>query len=335
MCEYIELIMNQLDNLNSENIYLYFGKKVRRNNETKYSFFEAQTKEEIREDLKEVLHDNFIKLINANIIEQQDPDDEESYIKFDLEETENWTKFEPYIYSDIRNFKEISEDELNKYNKDLNKIVSLNKLKSSINHYILINETNQYIFGQITRVRPKQIFVNDKFHKLFFKDEQFSKFENDPNLEFDSEDSVLFFIDINYKIGFINKYYDYEEIFDINVHNLENAINIIRDNNFNDYCNIDIEEIIEEDRSIQKMLNRELTQIGFENFNLDVARDAYAVFTENNDNVKFDFDGNNFQIDLDNQKESFKSLIKFVGYYYNKSLDGQHIVEGTPRGFVN
>ena len=335
MCEYIELITNQLDNLNSEDLHLYFGKKTRRNNETKYSFFEAQTKENIRDDLKEVLHDNFIKLTNSNIIEQPDPDDEESYIKFDLEDKENWCKFEPYIYSNITNFKEIPETELNNYNKDLNSIESLDKLKSSINHYILIIETAQYIFGQITRVRPKQIFVNDRLHKLFFKDEQFSKFEDDPNLEFDSEDSILFFIDINYKIGFINKYHDFEEIFDINAHNLESAINLIRDNNFNNYCNIDIEEIIEEDRSIQKMLNRELTQIGFENFNLEAAREAYAVFTENNGNVKFEFDGNNFQIDLDNQKESFKSLIKFVGYYYNKSLDGEHIVEGTPRGFVN
>ena len=141
---------------------------------------------------------------------------------------------------DITNFKEIPETELNNYNKDLNSIESLDKLKSSINHYILIIETAQYIFGQITRVRPKQIFVNDRLHKLFFKDEQFSKFEDDPNLEFDSEDSILFFIDINYKIGFINKYHDFEEIFDINAHNLESAINLIRDNNFNNYCNFTI-----------------------------------------------------------------------------------------------
>ena len=116
---------------------------------------------------------------------------------------------------------------------------------------------------------------------------------------------------------------------------MENAINLVKDNNFNDYCNIDVIKLIKEDRSIQKMLNRELTRVGFENFNLDVIREAYRTFTENNDNVKFDFDGNNFQIDLNNQKDSFKSLIKFIGYYYNKSLDGEHIVEGTPRGFIN
>ena len=335
MCEYIELIKNQLDNLNSDNIHLYFGKKRRRNNETKYSFYEAHTKEGIRDDLEEILYNNFIRLINTNIIEQQDPDDDESYIKFDLEDKENWSKFEPYIYSNITNFKEIPETELDKYNKNLNSIKSLQTLKPSINHYMLINETTQYIFGQITRIRPKQIFVNDNIHKLFFKEELFSKFDNTPNLEFNSEDSVLFFIDSNYKIGFINKYHDYEEIFDINAHNLENAINLVKDNNFNDYCNIDVIKLIKEDRSIQKMLNRELTRVGFENFNLDVIREAYRTFTENNDNVKFDFDGNNFQIDLNNQKDSFKSLIKFIGYYYNKSLDGEHIVEGTPRGFIN
>ena len=50
MCEYIELIKNQLDNLNSDNIHLYFGKKRRRNNETKYSFYDVGTLKALKED---------------------------------------------------------------------------------------------------------------------------------------------------------------------------------------------------------------------------------------------------------------------------------------------
>lgn len=334
MCEYKVIIQNEIENLNQTDIYLLFGKKERRNDETRYSFFEGQTQnEDIRTAMLNILIDNFNNLIDSNIINQFDENDDESYIFFNLEAINTWNAFEPYVYMQIENFKEIPENEIGNYNKDPQQITALESLKRNLNHYVITNETEEYIFGQITRIMPKQILINDS--QLIFEEEIFTEIKEESGIKFNPISSILFFINDEFKIGFIKNYKDFQDIFDMNQQYLETALNTINDSEFSNYCDFNYEDIINHDRNIQKMLNKELTQYGFENFDLDNINRAYENLTNDMGNLPFNFDGETFEIDENNQKESFKSMIKFIGYYYNQSLDGEHIIEGTPRNFIN
>ncbi len=334
MCEYMDIIRNEIENLNQSDTHLLFGKKERRNDETRYSFFEGNTlDDDILTSMLNVLVDNFNNLIDSNIIDQFDEDDDESYILFNLEDINTWNAFEPYVYMVIENFKEIPQNEIGNYNQEPLPITELEGLKRNLNHYIFVNETEEHIFGQITRIMPKLVLINDS--QLLFEEGTFTEIKEESGIKFNPIDSILFFINRDFKICFINNYKDFQEIFDMNQQYLETALNTINDSDFADYCNFDYEEIINHDRNIQNMLNRELTQYGFENFDFENVNRAYDTLTNEIGDLPFEFNGETFEIDENNQKESFKSMIKFIGYYYNQSLDGEHIVEGTPRNFIN
>lgn len=339
MCDnfdYESLIKENLDSCCEENLHLYFGKKKRKLNETIYTFYEASTNTNVRNSLLTFFINNLSKLRNDNITENGNEDSPEDYQKINLEGIHVWDQFESCIYSDISRFKDIDKGNIKKNKKRIHHVKELKKIKSNLNHYLLINESDNCIFGQISRIKSSNVLYGKKW--FFFKDEEFIEMKKEENVELEERDSILFFIDKEHKFGFVNNLEEYEEIFDMNQQYETNAINLVNNSEFSNYCDIDVvNRIIRSDRNIQKMLNRQLTVDAFENFDFNDINHSFETFNsfDVEDTYNVVLDGNQFIINENNEKESLRNIIKFVGGYYNQSLNGKYLIEGNPRNIIN
>ena len=341
MCEdfdYESLIQDNINDCTEEKLHLYFGKKKRRENKTTYTFYETLTDEKVRKSLLSFFRSNLEKLKNDNITNNPNEDSPEAYCTVNLEGIDVWNQFESCIYSDanISKFKDIDDNQIQKNKKQVQQVNTLKEIKSNLNHYLLINECENCILGQISRIKSSKVLYGKKW--IFFEREKFTEMKEDENIELEERDSILFFINKQYKLGFINNLDEYDEIFDMNQQYVNNAIKVINESEFSNCCNIDVvERIVRSDRNIQRMLNRPLTANSFKKFDLNDVNDSFETFSTFDVEKAYDvnFDNNEFIIDRNNEKESLKNIIKFIGGYYNQSLNGKYLIEGNPKHIIN
>lgn len=339
MCDedYETIIQENLDDCNEENLHLYFGKKTRRDKKTTYVFYEADTNEKVRKSLLIFFINNLNKLRNDNITTGNNDDVPEEYLKTNLEGIHVWNQFESCVYSDITKFKDIDEYDTPKNDKKVHTVKELKNIKSNLNHYLLINESDNCIYGQISRIKSSKVLMGKKW--IFFEGEKFTEMKTEENIELEERDSVLFYIDKNRKWCFVNNIDEYDDIFDMNEQYETNAINVINESDFSNHCNdMDlVNEIIRSDRRIQKMLNKQMTVQAFENFELGDINDSFETFNgyDVGDEYNVVFENEKFVVDENNGKESLKNIIKFVGGYYNQSLNGKFLIEGNPSHIIN
>lgn len=340
MCDdfdYESVIQENLNDCNENNLHLYFGKKTRRDDETVYVFYEANTNIDVRRSLLNFFVNNLNKLKNDNITIGNNDDVPEGYLKTNLENIHVWNQFEDCVYSDISKFKDVAENEIQRTTKKVHHVKNLKKIKSNLNHYLLINESDNCIYGQISRIKSSNILFGKKW--IFFEDEKFTEMKTEENIELEEKDSVLFYIDREHKWCFVNNIDEYDEIFDMNEQYETNAINVINESEFSNHCNNMelVNEIIRSDRIIQKMLNKQLTVEAFNNFELDDINDSFETFNGYDvvDKYNVIFENEEFIIDEENGKESLKNIIKFIGGYYNRSLNGKFLIEGNPSHVIN
>jgi len=335
--DYENVINENIDKCIEENLHLYFGKKTRRDNETIYVFYEADTNENVRKSLLNFFVKNLNKLKNDNITTGNNDNAPEKYLKTNLERIHVWNQFENCIYSDITKFKDIDENEIQKTNKKIHHVKELKKIKSNLNHYILVNESDNCIYGQISMIKGSKVLLGKKW--MFFEGEKFTEMKSEENIELEEKDSILFYIDKEHKWCFVNNIDEYDDIFDMNEQYETNAINLINESEFSNHCNnMDlVNEIIRNDRKIQKMLNKQMTVHAFENFELDDINESFETFDYFDIEDKYDviFENEEFIIDENNGKESLKNIIKFIGGYYNQSLNGKFLIEGNPTQIIN
>lgn len=335
--DYETIIQENLDECNKENLHLFFGKKTRRNNKTVYVFYEADTNDIVRSSLVNFFINNLRKLRNDNITTGNNENVPEEYLKTNLEGIHVWDQFECCVYSDISKFKDVDNNEIRRANRRVHQVKKLKNIKSNLNHYLLINESDNCIFGQISRIKSSKVLLGKK--RIFFEGEKFTEMKTEENIELEETDSVLFYIDKDHKWCFVNNIEEYDEIFDMHEQYETNAINLINASEFSNHCNNMglVNEIIRNDRNIQKMLNKELTVESFENFDLDDIKDSFKTFNRYDVVDEYDvvFENEEFIIDENNGKESLKNIIKFVGGYYNQSLNRKFLIEGNPSHIIN
>ena len=336
--DFEKIMSDKINECSSDNLHLYFGKKRIEDNQPTYNFYKSSTGSDVRDKLLDILTKNLGYLKNDNIVDTVDEEDNNKYFYFNLDGIDAWKKFEHCVYSNIHKFKEIDDDEFEKYKKPIRRINDVKKLKNNLNHYLLIVEENEFLFGQISRIYPKQVIADKSKMRINFVEKKFTEITTKPSVEFDDHDSVLFYIDKDHKFGFTNNIKEYEEIFDMDTQFKTNAITLIRDSNFSEHCDIEVAvNIVENDRTLQRMLNRELTVYAFENFNINNINESFEKFSEFDvlDDFNVVFEDNQFVIDEEHERESFRNIVKFVGRYYNPSLDGQYLIEGNPKHIIN
>lgn len=336
--DFEKIMSDKINECSSDNLHLYFGKKRIEDNHPIYNFYKSSTGSDVRDKLLDILTKNLGYLKNDNIVYTVDEEDNDKYFYFNLDGIDAWKKFEHCVYNNIHKFKKIDNEEFEKYKKPIRRIKDVKKLKNNLNHYLLIVEENEFIFGQISRIYPKQVIDDKSKMRLNFVEKKFTEITTKPSVEFDDHDSVLFYIDKDHKFGFTNNIKEFVEIFDMDAQFKTNAINLIQNSDFSDYCDMDVAiSIVENDRTLQRMLNRELTVYAFENFNIDNINESFEKFSEFEVLEDFNvvFEDNQFIIDEKHGKESFRNIVKFVGRYYNPSLDGQYLIEGNPKHIIN
>lgn len=336
--DFEKIMSDKINECSSDNLHLYFGKKRIEDNQPTYNFYKSSTGSDVRDKLLNILTNNLRYLKNDNIVDTTDVEDGNHYFNFNLDGIDAWKKFEHCVYNDIHKFKEIDENEFKKYKKPIRRIKDVKKLKNNLNHYLLIVEEDEFIFGQISRIYPKQVMADKSKMRMNFIEKKFTEITTKPGVEFDDHDSVLFYIDKNHKFGFTNNIKEYIEIFDMDTQYKTNAINLIRNSEFSQHCDIDAAiRIVENDRTLQRMLNRDMTVYAFDNFNIDNITESFDRFSEFDVLKDFNvvFEDNKFVIDEKNERDSLRNIVKFVGRYFNPSLDGQFLIEGNPKHIIN
>lgn len=326
----VKMIKSNINNLDASNLSLFFGKKGMKNNERYYTFQEGMKNYKVSDKLLSFLKDNLKTLTESTIKDDFNENEPNNYIYFDLEKINVWNQFEPVIYKDITKFKDVDDKEIKRCNKNFREVKSLKKLKYQINHYLLIYEAEDYILGQISKIYPKQVFHESKL-RFLFENEKFTEITSEKNIEIDEHDSVLFFINKDIKIGFTKNKKEYENIFDMDVQYKLDALNTIKNSDFKEYCNIKkVNKIIKKDLTIQRMLHNSVTKNAFENFDINKMKKSYNIIKDEKE-FNFKLEKNKFIIDNKNERESLRHIIKFIGLYYNVSLDGDMIIEGIPK----
>lgn len=333
--ELLELI-NNFDIGNNGVIQLFFGKKRRENNETKYNFYRAPIADDVRDLLIKILKKNFKRISRDNLVDEINDENGDYFVKRELDDINNWKNFEYVIFNELDKFQDKTEGEIDKFNKNKKKKVrktnKLEKMKSNLNSYLFVYENDELIIGQINRIFPKNVIVDPSVIRLVFQEELFTKINSDENVEIGEHSDILFFINKDYNICF-TKNNNFIEIFDMNEQYESEACDVINRSSFVNYCDDeDIEKTIIESRIIQKMLNNPMTIKGFENFEWESFNNS---ITEINKEFSFRIENNNVILDTNNKSDAFKDVIKVIGYRFTKTLNDNEIIEGVPKTFIN
>lgn len=323
-----ETIQEKIDDMktNPENktdvrAELCFCKKYRsRNNKTKYIFYKGNTNIEVSEALGSFLLDNIRGLSQKEEIDELDDNLENNYIKLDdLNNIGNWKFFEEEAF-----------------NASTQKVKDLKELLNSLNCFIIYFRIEEMLIGQIRRITPSKVLSNEGFiMRLAFGNKVFNKLRDDDDVTIDKYYDFMFFLDDNEKVGVINNYDAYCSIFDFNEQFYEEAKEVVASSDiFSQFSDSDrIIKLIESDRTLQRTLRNKVCSAAFNEVKKENIKE---IKDELGDSVSFDIDEEfNIKFPNDDEKKALKEFIRTVGHYYNKSIYGNHIVEGRPLRYVD
>lgn len=293
---------------------LCFGKKYRAERETRYVFYRANTNSEVADGLKAWLINN-IKNINVDRI---DAHEEPSAHCIKLNEISKWKNFDD-----------------NAFKIECQELGDLKKIKRNLNNFVIyIKLDEDHIVGQIKKLGPSSVLMKRGYYKLGFENNAFDTLEEEKHVEITMFWDFIFFIYKDQRIGLVNSssncFENFESIFDMYEQYQEKAKDIMSKSTcFPMFRKPDqILEIINADRTIQKMLINSVSQKGISEAQKENIK---QIKEELRDEVRFEIKDESIILQEGKEKEALKDLIKALGYHFNKTLIGEHVIEGTPK----
>lgn len=298
---------------------------------TKYNFYGTNLDQDLEKEIGKFLKQNVENLHEDNIIDQADDNLGESILKVNnLDDILNWKEFAENAFTESR------------------EVTALKDIKKNLNCFIIYYKDETKIIGQIRRVWPRNVLLeeengsdNKKISKkrIFISDEIFKTMEVKEDLTIDNYFDFMFLFEYGagqedngekLKIGLINNCENYYSIFDMDTQFANEAKEIISSCNIFDNFEepTKVKKMIGEDRVLQRTLRNQVCRESFESINEENLVEIKEALT---DNVKFDIEDNKIILPDKEQKKALKEFIRAVGRYYNKSIYGDSkIIEGKP-----
>jgi len=313
MKDTIAKILKQIE-VTQAKAQLCFCKKYRAERETRYMFYRANINSKVADELKTWLIDN-VKNID---LEKIDTDEETSIHSIKMSEISKWKNY--------------SEDA---FKLECQELGDLKKIKKNLNNFIIYFKLNdELIVGQIKRLGSSSVLMKRGYYKLGFENNTFDTLVEENHVEITMFWDFMFFIYKEQQIGLINSLpnsvENFEAIFDMYEQYQAKAKDIMRKSTFFAmFGNPDqILEIIATDRRVQKMLMNPVSQRGISEASKENIK---QIKEELGDKVRFEIKGELIVLQQGNEKEALKDFIKALGYHFNKTLNGNHVIEGTPK----
>lgn len=264
-----------------------------------------------------------------------------NYMKIDFDNISEYNAGVPQETNEWTNLNDVGAWDyfLNPINHDFDREISqseLDKMDTSFAGIMIFCRKDGCVYGQIKRLKPKFVLNNSEgFLAIFDQNENnyISKLQNEKGFRISSDSDILFNIDsegVGRAVIFSKE--QFEDIFDLSQELKQNAINVLYNIELfvENPAFQDILSFVEEDRTIQKMLNNRVFLDGSVKYlTFDELKRLKEIAGEI---LLFEIseEGNDFILPDDAKKgKALRQIIKAISRRYIVGEDGKIFMENA------
>lgn len=298
-------------------INLCFVRKYRQGGKSHYIFYRANIKKKVSEKLKNWLSEHIQKVNNKEFLDYN-KNNFEDWQYINLNGINSWTNFLEKAFS-----LETQEEEI------------LSKIKNQLTAFIIYHKKGNEIIGYTRRISSSSVLFKEGLFSLFLEDSAFNELKEKKGVEIDKYADLIFSINKDESEGIILHKYDFNGTFDIFEQQKNEAVRVAQSEDFLKEIRQGqgIREIIEKDRTIQKMLTNSVIFPYMKEVNFETLK---KLKEEGGSEISFKLDEENKKIIFpeEDKKKAIHDYIKAKSYKYQKDLNDKHLLESNPEKVI-